>query len=237
MRRFTLLLPFVATATLAGQVVTIPPVPRVEPWRPVPAMNMDMNMDMNTVMNTVMDMRYNFAEAFSTVNSNLLSISNGVPFGTFGIGGGPSAWASSDPADTLFRNARDMLNKGDYRRAADLFKSLPQKFPSSAYVADAQYWQAYSLYRIGGTPDLQEALAVLEARKPTHQDSMRTGLLSRSGVGRGIGNVGARARRARLAPRRTPSPWRIRFTIRTRRPTPTVRHLPRASRTCCRRAG
>ncbi len=80
--------------------------------------------------------------------------------------GGPVAWARQDPADSLYRSARDLLNRGDYRKAAELFKSLPQRFPTSVYVGDAEYWQAFSLYRIGGTPELQQALAVLEARKP-----------------------------------------------------------------------
>ncbi|MGH7582508.1 MAG: HEAT repeat domain-containing protein, partial [Gemmatimonadales bacterium] len=88
------------------------------------------------------------------------------------FGSCPVAWAHDDPADSLYRSARDALNRGDYRHAADMFKSLPQKYPSSAYVADAQYWEAFSLYRIGGTPELREALAVLEARKV---DSTSTG--------------------------------------------------------------
>lgn len=90
----------------------------------------------------------------------------GKGFGGSFNGGGPVAWAQDDPADSLYRSARDQLNRGDYRKAAALFKSLPQKYPNSPYVADAEYWQAFSLYRIGGTPELQEALAVLEARKP-----------------------------------------------------------------------
>jgi HEAT repeat protein len=98
----------------------------------------------------------------------------GMGFGNGSGGGGPVAWAQDDPADSLYRSARDQLNRGDYRKAAGLFKSLPQKYPNSAYVADAEYWQAFSLYRIGGTPELQEALTVLEARKPAGEDGGRT---------------------------------------------------------------
>ena len=39
-----------------------------------------------------------------------------------------------------------------------MFKELPNKFPSSAYALDAYYYQALSLYYIGSTNDLQQAL-------------------------------------------------------------------------------
>ena len=118
------------------------------------------------------------------INTNLDALTSIQPMIDFGVNigngfaqgfgnAGPVAWAQSDPADSLYRSARDQLNRGDYRRAAALFKSLPQKYPNSAYVADAEYWQAFSLYRIGGTPELQEALAVLEARKPDASDGNR----------------------------------------------------------------
>jgi HEAT repeat protein len=84
------------------------------------------------------------------------------------IGGGfrnyaPQAWAQQDPADTLYRQARDQLNRGDYRKAAALFKELPAKFPSSTYALDAYYYQALSLYYIGSTSELQQALDALSA--------------------------------------------------------------------------
>ena len=77
----------------------------------------------------------------------------------------PRAWAAQDPADSLWRTAREAFSRGDYRRAAALFKSIPQRQAASAYAADALYYEAFSLYRIGGTAELQEALAVLDARK------------------------------------------------------------------------
>ncbi|MFI5244343.1 MAG: HEAT repeat domain-containing protein [Gemmatimonadales bacterium] len=77
----------------------------------------------------------------------------------------PSPWAPQDPADSLYRQAQQAMNRGDYRRAAALFKDLPVKQPNSVYASDALYWEAFSLYRIGGTTELQEALAVLDQRK------------------------------------------------------------------------
>ena len=77
----------------------------------------------------------------------------------------PQAWAPQDPADSLYRQAQQAMSRGDYRRAASLFKDLPVKQPNSVYASDALYWEAFSLYRIGGTTELQEALAVLDLRK------------------------------------------------------------------------
>ena len=77
----------------------------------------------------------------------------------------PAPWAQGDPADSLYKAAYTALNRGDYRRAAAMFKEIPQRFQYSRYAADAMYWQAHALYRVGNTPELQEALAVLEALK------------------------------------------------------------------------
>jgi len=71
-------------------------------------------------------------------------------------------WAPNDPADSLYRAAREHLNRGDYRRAAALFGDISKRFPTSVYARDVPYWHAFSLYRIGGTPELQEALGILE---------------------------------------------------------------------------
>jgi HEAT repeat protein len=74
----------------------------------------------------------------------------------------PKAWAQSDPADSLYRLARETLNRGEYRRAAQLFGDITQKFPNSVYASDARYWRAFALYRIGNTSDLRDALASLQ---------------------------------------------------------------------------
>ena len=83
----------------------------------------------------------------------------------------PHSWAQGDPADSLWRSANDVMNKGDYRKAASIFKDLPTKFPYSAYAADAMYWNAHALYRVGSTPDLQEALQTLETLKTKYPNS------------------------------------------------------------------
>src|SRR6185295_1688639 len=44
----------------------------------------------------------------------------------------PEGWSQSDPADSLYKLARQALNRREYRRAAQLFGDITQKFPNSA---------------------------------------------------------------------------------------------------------
>jgi HEAT repeat protein len=71
------------------------------------------------------------------------------------------SWSTDDPADSLYRIAREALNRGEYRRAAQLFSEVTKKFPKSDYAPDCAYWQAFSLYRAGGTDDLKQAIRIL----------------------------------------------------------------------------
>lgn len=74
-------------------------------------------------------------------------------------------WAAGDPADSIYRAAREALNRGEYRRAAELFREIGAKHPKSAYAADALYWEAFALYRIGTTAELRNALQVLNTQQ------------------------------------------------------------------------
>lgn len=91
----------------------------------------------------------------------------GEMMGDAPVGGGfrvspPAAWAPQDPADSLYRAAREALNGGDHARAADLFRQVAVRFPRSAYAGDALYWQAFARYRAGGAEQFRLALAALE---------------------------------------------------------------------------
>jgi len=77
----------------------------------------------------------------------------------------PAPWAKADPADSLYRLARQALNAGEYRRAAELFAQIDRQYPNSQYHADAAYWRAFALYRIGGIADLHEALQALDSSR------------------------------------------------------------------------
>ena len=74
-------------------------------------------------------------------------------------------YLQGDPADSLYRLARELLNRGEYRRAAVTFRELSTKLPTSGYAADALYWQAFALYRIGGTTEMRSAIEALELQK------------------------------------------------------------------------
>ncbi|HEY4320673.1 MAG TPA: HEAT repeat domain-containing protein [Gemmatimonadales bacterium] len=177
MRPLFFALPLLVTS-LAAQAVPVAPVAPRAPMPP-PVARAPLAADVYRWD----AQRYNIdAQAYSSINldyssdlamaqDRLFEAQSSLAAAGFGdgisYGGGPVAWAHQDPADSLYRNARDLLNRGDYRKAAALFKSLPQQFPSSAYVGDAQYWQAFALYRIGGTPELQDALTVLASFSKT----------------------------------------------------------------------
>ena len=77
----------------------------------------------------------------------------------------PPAWQSSDPADSLYREARKALSSDAYRRAADLFKRIRDQYPKSTYTPDAPYWEAFALQRLGTQTDLNKALEALEMQQ------------------------------------------------------------------------
>ncbi len=197
--------PILFAAALSAQVPTTPPTPPTAPVAPraapaprpmaapsvsVSPWDLNLNLDIDARVNEAMAQAYsvsalqsyNYDYVFDKLNYAMdnLDYSMSTLNGLGAIGGwserGPVAWAQSDPADSLYKQARDQFNRGDYRKAAELFKSLPQKYSTSVYIADAQYYQAFSLYRIGGTPELQEALAVLESRKPVADQPVRDGV-------------------------------------------------------------
>ncbi|HEU4787437.1 MAG TPA: outer membrane protein assembly factor BamD, partial [Gemmatimonadaceae bacterium] len=91
----------------------------------------------------------------------------GVPMGTLGgrdfTDRMPAApWVQGDPADSLYRAARDALIRGDYGRAARQFSEIVQKYPKSVYFSNAQYYEALARYKVGTTDDLRQAARILE---------------------------------------------------------------------------
>ena len=69
----------------------------------------------------------------------------------------PEPWAKADPADSLYRLAREALSRGDYKRAAEIFHQIPARYPQSAYAGQALYYEAFALYRSGGDDELNTA--------------------------------------------------------------------------------
>jgi tetratricopeptide (TPR) repeat protein len=77
----------------------------------------------------------------------------------------PAPWAKADPADSLYRLAREALSRGDYKRAAEIFHRIPERYPQSQYAGQALYYEAFALYRSGGDDDLTTARDRLDQLK------------------------------------------------------------------------
>ena len=94
----------------------------------------------------------------------------------------PEPWAQADPADSLYRLAREAMSRGDYKRAAEIFHRIPERYPQSEYAGQAMYYEAYSLYRAGGDDDLSTArnrLKELKVKYPKVAKSDGATLLTR----------------------------------------------------------
>lgn len=87
----------------------------------------------------------------------------------------PKGWAPDDPADSLYRRARELLNRGEYRLSANAFRDLSQRYPTSQYAPAALYWQAFALFRIGGTAELRQALGALETHRAKYPSARNEG--------------------------------------------------------------
>lgn len=90
----------------------------------------------------------------------------------------PPAWARKDPADSLYREAREALSRGDYSRAAGLFGRVVERYPKSAYAGESLYYQAFSMYRSGGTEKLKRARTLLSKLQSAYPDVARRGDVS-----------------------------------------------------------
>ena len=52
-----------------------------------------------------------------------------------------------DPTDSLWRAARQALNRADYQAAANLYGDLMRRYPNATRAGDALYWAAFALYK------------------------------------------------------------------------------------------
>ena len=77
----------------------------------------------------------------------------------------PEAWSQQDPADSIYRLARESMNRREHARAADLFRTIWERHPRSTYAPDAPYWEAFNRYRSGETGDLHQAMESLEIQR------------------------------------------------------------------------
>jgi HEAT repeat protein/TolA-binding protein len=102
----------------------------------------------------------------------------------------PAPWVQGDPADSIWRVARDALNGGDYGRAARTFNELVAKYPKSQYVDGGTYYEALARYKIGTTDELHQAAKILEpmvAKLPARAGGSDNSSQQRAGVSYGQG--------------------------------------------------
>ena len=133
-------------------------------WTPKMEMQMDMQMDRFDARLRDLDVRMgdrSWADDRLMATKRAGQSYRGESFAT----SPRAAWLQGDVADSLYKSAYELLNRGEWRRAATSFGAIPQRFPNSGYAADALYWQAFSLYRIGNTDDLNAALRSLETMR------------------------------------------------------------------------
>ncbi len=91
-----------------------------------------------------------------------------------GIGPAPG-WAQEDPADALYRAAREALNRSQFSEAARTFREIHENYPRSAYTPDSYYWEGFALYRMGGTRNMRAALGALEYQQQNYRDAPTAG--------------------------------------------------------------
>ena len=75
------------------------------------------------------------------------------------------------PEDSLYRRAREALNRGEYSQASTLFQSLEQRYPRSRVAPAALYYRAFALYRAGGTDELRAAVEALKMQQERYPEA------------------------------------------------------------------
>jgi tetratricopeptide (TPR) repeat protein len=153
------MLSLVTASALGAQLYTVPPTPPTPPAEPSP---LAATAPLRAM--TPAEFRDMYGHEYTTAVA-----AGGLDRSAFF---GPSQQRfPQDPADSLYREARQLLNRGEWRKAAALFARVADHRPPSAYAADALYWQAFMLYRIGGTNELRQALAALDSRRSKYPNA------------------------------------------------------------------
>lgn len=84
---------------------------------------------------------------------------------------GANAASSQKEAEKAYKSARNALNADEFREAAEKFKAVYEEYTDTKYASRSLYWQAYSLYKIGGKSDLKGAQRALEVHLDNYSDS------------------------------------------------------------------
>lgn len=104
------------------------------------------------------------------------------------------------PADSLHRAGQSALTRREYQRAVDTYRDLRRRYPRSPRVADAYYWEAFALHRLGGSTNLRVARERLQTQERDHPNAatMRDARSLRIRVERDLANGGDAEARAWL---------------------------------------
>ena len=88
-------------------------------------------------------------------------------------GAGPElpALRQGDPADSLYRRAREAMNRQNYSQAAGLFKTVTDRYPKSPSAPSAMYYRAFSLYQTGSVDKMRESRDVLVALEKNYPNA------------------------------------------------------------------
>jgi HEAT repeat protein len=84
---------------------------------------------------------------------------------------GADAAGKQQEAEAAYKMARDRLNAEKYRDAAKQFEEIYERYGDTKYAARALYWQAFSLYKLGGKSELKNAQRALEIHQKKYDDS------------------------------------------------------------------
>lgn len=84
---------------------------------------------------------------------------------------GADAASDQKKAEEAYKKARRALNSEEYRDAAGQFEEVYERYTDTKYAARALYWQAYSLYKLGGKPELKKAERALERHLDRYSDT------------------------------------------------------------------
>ena len=76
-----------------------------------------------------------------------------------------------DPADSLYRRAREAMNRQNYTQAADLFRAVTDRYPKSPSAPSAMYFRAFALYQTGSVDRMREARDVLASLGQKYPDA------------------------------------------------------------------
>ncbi len=142
----------VATPVIAAEIVT-------EVMAAVPSMASMASMASMSSMASMQGLQgLRGLQSLSTLSSLGTSIGSAVSSAVVVL-----PYASIDQTqDSLYRMGRRALDRGDYRRAADLFWQVRSRDRRAPIAADALYWHAFASARIGSTAGLETALASLD---------------------------------------------------------------------------